>query len=78
MEALNEVVQGTEKLKGICSILTDGSCPQTDSEWTAQTQFLQLEERQEPPTGSVILGRIPETALASLSPEASFYWHLGT
>lgn len=37
LEALNEVVQGIEKLKGICSILTDSSCPQTDSQWTAQT-----------------------------------------
>ena len=35
LEALGEVVQGAEKLKGICLVLTRDSCPQTDGEWTA-------------------------------------------
>lgn len=73
LEALNEVVQGTEKLKGICSILTDGSCPQTGSKWTAQTDRISpTRERPELSTGSVILGHIPETAFPSRSSEAAF------
>lgn len=37
LEALNEVVQGTEKLKGMYAMPMDDSWPQKDSKWTAQT-----------------------------------------
>lgn len=37
LSSLNEVVQGTEKLKGMYAMLMDDSWPQKDSKWTAQT-----------------------------------------
>lgn len=78
LEALAEVVQGAEKLKGICPILTDDSCPHTGGGWTADRQT----DNSVPskytifPTGGKmktvsrkwILGHSPETALLNWQP----------